>query len=77
MCNTLTEGNPENSRSVTDTVEGMIRIVPTQDSSEVERCATTGAMEFYCLDEFSLDETANAVMLIGSGICDAVDVFPS
>ena len=32
-------------------------------------------MEFYCLDKFSLDETANAVMLIRSGICDAVDVF--
>ena len=30
----------------------------------------------YCLDEFSLDGTANAVMLIGSGICDAVGVFP-
>ena len=32
-------------------------------------------MEFHCLDEFSLDGTANAVMLIGSGISDAVDVF--
>ena len=29
-----------------------------------------------CLDGFSLDETVNAVMLTGSGICDAVGVFP-
>ena len=36
---------------------------------------TTGALEFYCLDEFPLDGTANAVMLIGSRICDAVGVF--
>ena len=31
--------------------------------------------EFHCLDEFSLDGTANAVMLIGSRIYDAVSVF--
>ena len=37
---------------------------------------TTGALEFYCLDEFSLDGTANAVILIGSAIYDAVSVFP-
>ena len=36
---------------------------------------TIGALEFHCLDEFSLDGTANAVMLIGSGIYDAVSVF--
>ena len=42
---------------------------------EIECCGTTGALEFYCLDEFSLDGTANAVMLIGSGICDVMNVF--
>ena len=29
-------------------------------SREVECCATTGALEFHCCDEFSLDGTANA-----------------
>ena len=36
---------------------------------------TIGALEFHCLDEFSLDGTANAVMLIGSGIYDAASVL--
>ena len=29
-------------------------------SREIECCVTTGGSEFYCLDEFSLDGTANA-----------------
>ena len=32
-------------------------------------------LEFHCLDGFSLDGTANPVLLTGSGICDAVGVF--
>ena len=44
-------------------------------SREIECCVTTGALEFYCFDEFSFDGTANAVMLIGSGIYDAVSAL--
>ena len=33
-------------------------------------------LEFHCLDEFSLDGTANAVLLTGSGICDALGENP-
>ena len=33
------------------------------------------SLEFNCLDGFSLDGTANPVLLTGSGICDAVGVF--
>ena len=34
-----------------------------------------GALEFYCIDECSLDGTANVVMLIGSGISDTGGAF--
>ena len=53
-----------------------MRTCSLSDHRRLSRCTTTGALEFHCLDEFSLDGTANAVMLIGSGICDAVTVFP-
>ena len=53
---------------MTDTDEDMVRILTTDDSH--------AKLEFHCFDEFSLDGTANAVMLIGSGFCDAVSVSP-
>ena len=71
VCNTLTEGNPWRSSRDENSHSDHQR-----HSSEVECRVTTGALEFYCLDEFSLDGTANAVMLIGSGICGAVGVLP-
>ena len=43
VCNTLTEGNPENSRAVTS---------HRRLTNDVEHCTTTGAMEFYCFSEF-------------------------
>ena len=55
----------------------MVPTLITDDISREIACwATTGASEFHCFDEFSLDGTANAVMLVGSGICDALGVFP-
>ena len=61
---------------MTDTDEDMVHIPDHRRlSSEIECCVTTGDLEFHCFDEFSLDGTADAVVLIGSGICDAVNVF--
>ena len=69
--------NPRrSSRAVTDKDENMVRILITNDSrAKLKVVLHLELLEFHCRDEFSTDGTANAVMMIGSGICDAVGVF--
>ena len=55
----------------------MVRIQITDDSqAKLNVVRHLEPLEFHWLDGFSLDGTANAVLLTGSGICDAVGVFP-
>ena len=70
VCNTLTERNSWRSlRAVTDADENMIRILITDDSqAKLTVVRQLELLEFHCLDGFSLDGTANAVLLTGSGI---------